>query len=243
LFGAEENTRMSPQTSFTRRASHFELAYIVLALLALATACKKNDGEAPAGGYVQGQVGTSPGGAGALPATAQGGAPAGVGGAAAVPAPGAAGAATGPAPITTQAGPIAVRLDATAAAAVQPILAGMVKDNVQAGAKPVGDILVGNFTQGQTLDMPIQLQPNKCYTVVATGLPPVSEVNVQLTLTTVIPGMAPVLAVDQDSGPVAVVGKKTACYKWMFGVIPAPGKVIVHVTGGNGLVAAQAYEK
>jgi hypothetical protein len=157
--------------------------------------------------------------------------------------PAAAGATSGPAPITTQAGPVAVRLDAAAAAAVQPILAGMVKDNVQAGAKPIGEILVGNFTQGQTLDMPIQLQPNKCYTVVATGLPPVSEVNVQLQLTTVIPGMAPVLAVDQDQGPVAVVGKKTACYKWMFGVIPAPGKVIVHVTGGSGLVAAQAYEK
>jgi hypothetical protein len=145
--------------------------------------------------------------------------------------------------LPTQAGPIAQRLDATAAAAVQPIITGLVKDNVQAGAKPVGDLLVGNFTQGQTLDMPIQLQPNKCYTVVATGLPGVTEVNVQLQLTTVIPGMAPVLAVDQDQGATAVLGKKTACYKWMFGVIPAPGKVIVQVTGGGGLVAAQAYEK
>ena len=70
-----------------------------------------------------------------------------------------------------------------------------------------------------------------------------TEVNVQLQLTTVIPGMAPVLAVDQDQGATAVLGKKTACYKWMFGVIPAPGKVIVQVTGGSGLVAAQAYEK
>jgi hypothetical protein len=29
----------------------------------------------------------------------------------------------------------------------------------------------------------------------------------------------------------------------MFGVIPAPGKVVVQVMGGSGVVAAQAYEK
>jgi hypothetical protein len=237
---------MSSQSSFLRRALRLDLAAVTLVALAVVTACKKNDGEAPNGGYVQGQVGTSPGGSGAMPAGAQGGAPVapvGAGGAAAMPAAAGGATATGPAPMPTQAGPIAQRLDATAAAAVQPILAGLVKDNVQAGAKPVGDVLVGNFTQGQTLDIPIQLQPNKCYTVIATGLPPVTEVNVQLQLTTVIPGMAPVLAVDQEQGPTAVLGKKAACYKWMFGVIPAPGKVIVHVTGGGGLVAAQAYEK
>jgi hypothetical protein len=75
------------------------------------------------------------------------------------------------------------------------------------------------------------------------GLPPVTEVNVQLQLTTIIPGMAPVLAVDQDQGVSAVLGKKTACYKWMMGVIPAPGKVVVTVAGGSGLAAAQAFEK
>jgi hypothetical protein len=49
--------------------------------------------------------------------------------------------------------------------------------------------------------------------------------------------------VDQDAGPNAVLGRKATCYKWMFGVIPAPAKVIVRVTAGSGLVAAQAYEK
>jgi len=96
---------------------------------------------------------------------------------------------------------------------------------------------------GQTLDTQILLQPNKCYTVVATALPPVTEVNVQLVLQTPMPGMTPVLAVDQDSGPTAVLGKKATCYKWMFGTIPASAKVVVQVTGGSGLVAAQTYEK
>jgi hypothetical protein len=114
---------------------------------------------------------------------------------------------------------------------------------VQPGAKPIGETLVGNFGQGQSLELPIQLQPNKCYSVVAMGLPPVTEVAVELQLTTIIPGMAPVLAVDQDTGATAVLGRKATCYKWMFGVIPAPAKIVVRVTGGSGLVAAQAYEK
>jgi hypothetical protein len=236
---------MSSPIGSARRAHVSRLGTAVVAVVAfgLSTACKKNDGETAAGGYVQGGVG-GPAGAGAMPGPAAGGAPAqpmGSGGMA--PAAAAGGASAAGASLPTQSGPIAQRLDATATAAVQPILAGLLKDNVQAGAKPVGDVLVGSFQTGQTLDMPIQLQPNKCYTVVATGLPPVTEVNVQLQLTTVIPGMAPVLAVDQDQGATAVLGKKATCYKWMFGVIPAPGKVIVQVTGGSGLVAAQAYEK
>jgi len=210
--------------------------FLALASVAAGTACKKNDGQTAAGGYVQGQVGAAGNGAAAMPGVAAGGAPA-AGGAA--PYATGAGAPGAPAP----GGPVAQRLDAAAAAAVQPILSGLVKDNVQAGAKPVGEALVGNFSQGQTLDVPIQLQPNKCYTVIATGLPPVTEVNVQLQLTTVIPGMSPVLAVDQDTGATAVLGKKSACYRWSFGVIPASGKVVVQVMGGSGLVAAQAYEK
>jgi hypothetical protein len=215
--------------------------YLVTAAGLSVLACKKNDGEAANGGYVQGQAapagaaGMAPvaqGGAGGTPIVAAGGAPAGA--AAAAGAPGTGGAATGTLP---------QRLDPAAAAAVTPALVELGKKEVQPGAKPVGEALVGNFGTGQSLEVPIQLQPNKCYSVVAMGLPPVTEVMVELQLTTIIPGMAPVLAVDQDTGPTAVLGRKATCYKWMFGVIPAPAKVVVKVTGGSGLVAAQAYEK
>jgi hypothetical protein len=209
--------------------------YFVTAAGFTVLACKKNDGEAANGGYVQGQtspagaagLGPAQGGAGGAPVAAAAGFPAGgapaAGGAAAVPLP--------------------QRLDPAAAAAITPALIELGKKEVQPGAKPVGEALVGNFGQGHSLEIPIQLQPNKCYSVVAMGLPPVTEVTVELQLTTVIPGMAPVLAVDQDTGATAVLGRKATCYKWMFGVIPAPGKVVVRVTGGSGLVAAQAYEK
>src|SRR4051812_2712567 len=154
-----------------RRVHPPAIVFLALASVAAGTACKKNDGQTAAGGYVQGQVGAAGNGAAAMPGVAAGGAPAGIGGAAPYAAAGAPATAAPPA-----GGPVAQRLDAAAAAAVQPILSGLVKENVQAGAKPVGEALVGNFSQGQTLDVPIQLQPNKCYTVIATGLPPVTEV-------------------------------------------------------------------
>jgi hypothetical protein len=232
---------------------------MVVAALCVIGACKKNDGETAPGGYAQGQVGVgaAAGAPGAAPAPAQGGAPATApaptvapatagapsGTTTTVPLPGASTVPATPAIPAQQAGPNAVRLDATAAAAVTPILGGLTKDNVQAGAKPLGDPVVGNFGQNQKLEFPVQLTPNKCYTVVATGLPPVSEVGLQLEVTTVLPGLAPVLAVDSDRGPTAVIGKKSQCYRWTLGVIPAPGKVVVQVTGGSGLVAAQVYEK
>jgi hypothetical protein len=225
----------------SRRTPHVLTA--LYALVVLGVACKKNDGETAAGGYVQGGLG-APGGAGGAFATAgragAGGAPGGAAGAiaqAGAPSAGAAG-------IAGSAGaPFPQRLDATAGAAVQPLLNQLAKQETQPGMKPIGPTLVGNFQQGQSLDVPIQLTPNKCYSVVAASLPPVTEVNVQLQLVTPIPGAAPVLAIDQDSGPTAVLGKKATCYRWMLGSFPAPAKVVVQVVGGSGLVAAQAYEK
>jgi hypothetical protein len=113
---------------------------------------------------------------------------------------------------------------------------------MMAGAKPVGSAIVGNFQAGQTLEGQLQLQPGKCYTVVAAGVPPVTEVNLQLVAVMPIPGMVPILAQDGDQGPQAVVGKKPNCYKWPMPV-GAPVKVILTVAGGSGIAAAQVYEK
>jgi hypothetical protein len=207
----------------------------LVCVAAFGTACKKNDGETAPGGYVQAGVGTA-GASGLGGATAfagAGGGTAAAGGAAAAGAGGAAGPT----------GPIAQRLDATAGLAIKPLLDQLAKTETQAGSKAIGETLVGNFATGQSLEVPIQLQPNKCYTVIAASLPPVTEVNVQLQLVTPIPGVVPVLAIDQDTGASAVLGRKTTCYRWMFGTFPASAKVVVQVAGGSGLVAAQAYEK
>jgi hypothetical protein len=70
----------------------------------------------------------------------------------------------------------------------------------------------------------------------------VSELNAQFVASTPLPTLAPVLATDSETGPTAVIGKKPNCYKWAFPVA-APVKLVLEVTAGSGLAAAQLYEK
>lgn len=225
----------------------------------LAVVACSHDKPAETGGYQQGQTqptgypvagyGGQPGVVATTPGGAYG-APTGYGQpTATVPAPTAAGGVPGtlPQPTPSAAGAAAVGtsaqpLDAAAASVVAPVMNGLAKSETVAGAKPVGAPLVANFQTGQTLEGQVQLQPNKCYTVVATALPPVTELNIQLLAATVIPNLNPVLAIDNDTGPSAVLGRKPNCYKWAF-PLPAPAKVVIQVAAGSGLAAAQIYEK
>ena len=156
------------------------------------------------------------------------------------PPPGGQQPAPGAAPAAGAGGP-AQALDPAAAAAAQPVLAALGQSEAP-GAKPVGAVIAGNFQQGQTLESQLQVQPGKCYTVVAAGLPQVTEVDVQIVAVAPVAGMAPVLAEDKDSGAQAVLGRKPNCFKWALPV-GAPVKVILKVTGGSGMAAAQVYEK
>ena len=214
------------------------------------SACS-HDKPPEAGGYQQGQVqyGQPVAGVGGQAAGygAGGsfGAPTGYGqgGSPTAPLPGAGGTTTAPAPAggAAQAGS-AQLIDPGAATMVQPIINELAKQYTVAGSKPLGAPLVGNFQAGQTLEGQVQLQPQKCYTVVATALPPVTELNVQFVVVTPIPNMTPVLAADSDTGPTAVIGKKPNCYKWPF-PLAAPVKVVAQVVAGSGLAAVQVYEK
>ncbi len=197
------------------------LLTVPLVLIA-AVGCKKTEDPPIASSY---QAGV-PGGAGAA-ATAMPTAPA---------APVAAPAPTAPTPVPP------VPADPTISAAVTPLLTQLATTQTVAGSKPVGTALVGNVAPGTPLETSIMLQPNKCYSVVAVGMPPIAELNVQLLLVTVLPGMAPVLAIDQDAGASAVLGKKPNCYKWAVG-LPASAKVSVQSAAGAGVAAAQIYEK
>jgi len=109
------------------------------------------------------------------------------------------------------------------------------------GAKPIGSPVVGMFQPGQQLESTITMQPGKCYTVIAVGTG-MSDLKVQLTAATPVPGMNPVLAQDQTTGPQAVVGKAPNCYAW---ALPLPGsaKVITTAVDGQGIAAVQVYEK
>ncbi|HET9960285.1 MAG TPA: hypothetical protein VFQ61_37600 [Polyangiaceae bacterium] len=245
----------------TQRAA--ESALKIAVLIGLASACGKKDAET--GGYQQGQVQYNqqnpPGGYGGqgyagYPAQGYGGVggqanvppgygTAGVGGVGGAPSgiPGAgapAGGVGGALPGTT--GAKAQQLDPAAAAVVQPVINELSKQHIVAGSKPLGSVVAGSFQTGQTLEAQLQLQPQKCYSIVATALPPVTELNVQLVATTPLPNLSPVLATDSDTGPTAVIGRKPNCYKWPF-PLAAPVKVVIQVAAGSGLAAAQIFEK
>jgi len=173
----------------------------------------------------------------------QAGTPGGAGGPATGPVP----SATTPAPTATVPAPAPapttpVPADPAVAAAITPMLTQLAASQTVAGSKPLGAAMVGNVGGAVTLEQQITLQPNKCYSVVAAGMPPISELNVQLLAVTIIPGMAPILATDQDTGPSATLGKKPNCYKWAL-PLPTPVKVVVSAAGGQGVAGAQVFEK
>jgi hypothetical protein len=134
-------------------------------------------------------------------------------------------------------GPTAQPVDASMAAPVQPILQQLGKTQAPAGAKALGAMIVANFAQGQTLEQSIQLQANKCYTIVAAGAPGVNEVNIKLML----PVIPTTIAQDNTTGPQATLGQNPTC--WKNGPIPSPMRVVFDVPSGQGIVAAQIYEK
>ena len=201
--------------------THTTLRLTLPFVLLAAIACKKQDEPAATAGYQAGTPGAAGAPAGALPS------------ATAAPAVGSA-----PAPVSTT--PVAP--DPALVAAVTPMLTQLAASQTVAGSKALGSALIGNVGGGQVLEQQIMLQPNKCYSVVGAGMPPISELNVQLVAIAVIPGMAPILATDQDVGPSATLGKKPNCYKWAL-PLPASVKVVVSAAGGQGVAGAQVYEK
>jgi len=203
----------------THKTLCLTLPFVMLA----AIACKPD--EPAATPYQPGTTGVAGGPATGPVATAT---------ATATPAP------TTPAPTPAPTTPVPA--DPALAAAVTPMLTQLAASQTVAGSKPLGAALVGNVGGAVTLEQQIMLQPNKCYSVVAVGMPPISELNVQFLAVTVIPGMAPILATDQDTGASATLGKKPNCYKWAL-PLPVSVKVVVSAAGGQGVAGAQVFEK
>ncbi len=219
----------------------FILSVVGVVVLSGMVGCKKKDDEAQTAGYQQQPYGQQqPGGyqqqPGAYPQQQPGAYPQQQPGAQPTAQPTA--APTAPPAGGGQAQPV----DPMLAGAATQVLNQLATQNAVAGSKPVGSALAGNFQQGQFLESQVQLQPGKCYTVVASGLAPVSEVNVKFVAVTPLPGSAMILANDQDTGAQAVLGKKPNCYKNAF-PMAVPVKLVLEVAGGSGIAAAQLYEK
>jgi len=127
-----------------------------------------------------------------------------------------------------------------AAMLAQPILQGLASTEMP-GMTADGAPVVASFQPGQTFEVPVQLQPNRCYGVIAVGLPMLSEVDVQLV--TNQPPLPPTpLAQDSTTGPNAMLGAKGQCFKNPL-PIGGPAKLVIKATAGQGVVMAQVFSK
>jgi hypothetical protein len=128
-----------------------------------------------------------------------------------------------------------------AAAATAPILMGLGASEAP-GAQPDGGPFAGQFQEGQWLEQPINVQPGKCYTVVAAGMG-IQHLDVSIVAQPAPMFPATTIAASQGNGPMAVVGGKAAgCVKnpLPFG---GPAKIVLKATRGAGMAAAQVYIK
>jgi hypothetical protein len=109
------------------------------------------------------------------------------------------------------------------------------------GMQREGGVVAGQFKEGQILEQPIQMMPNKCYTVLAVGVG-IQEVDITLVAVTPLPQASPVLAQDSGSGSSASLGGKGQCFKWSmpFGI---NAKFVIKATRGAGVAAGQLYSK
>ena len=149
---------------------------------------------------------------------------------------------TSPIPVATAtAGAPAQQADAATATAATALLTPLAKQHAP-GAKPLGTAVAGNFQQGQSLETTVQMSPGKCYTVVGVGMPPITDLDIQLVPTAAIPGLpAAVIAADNSAGAQAIVAGAPNCFKWAL-PLGAPVKMIVTAKAGSGVAAAQVYE-
>lgn len=161
----------------------------------------------------------------------------------ALPPPGPSGSAGGPGSSNTPPGTPAQRLPAEAATVIAPMLDGLASQHTVAGAKPVNVLIAGQFTAGQVIEQPLQLQPGKCYTVVGASGPGIVNLDVRLIAASPVPGFpTPVFAQDQTNGPTAVLGGAPNCFHWAAPVSVSVN-VVLSVSDGQGLAAARIYEK
>jgi hypothetical protein len=111
------------------------------------------------------------------------------------------------------------------------------------GARAVpGARAAGQFLTGQALELDVMLEPGRCYTIVALGLPAVEDVQIELA-PVVPPGVpAPVIAADSGAGATAVIGAAPDCWR-AAAPTRLPARVILSVAAGQGVAALEVYAR
>lgn len=137
----------------------------------------------------------------------------------------------------------ATPIDLSTATLVTSALTSLAAQKAMPGAKPIGAPVAGQFQQGQCLETLVNMSPGKCYSVIGSALPSVQNLDLALVPNLGLPGLPQVVAAaDSSAGASAVLGESPNCFKW---ALPAAGtmKLVISVSAGQGLAAAQVFEK
>ncbi len=136
---------------------------------------------------------------------------------------------------------MATLLNPAAATFATAPLAYMANQNMR-GMQPATAVIAGQFTQGQRLEQPFQMLPQKCYGAIAAAVG-IQDVHIQFILQQPIPGINnPVLAEDKAKGANAVLGGGGGCYRWQF-PFGVNVKAVFTAAAGQGMAAGRVYVK
>jgi hypothetical protein len=158
------------------------------------------------------------------------------------PVPGQVPAAPQPAAATPPPAAAPSGADAATAAMVSAALHPRAANEAR-GMKEDGPAIGGMLQEGGTLTQEFMLLPGKCYTILAQGLPPIAELDMQLAAKPLLPNLPlAVLAADSTTGPSSSIAPGAKCYKNPF-FVAAPVILTVKATRGSGPAGAQVYSK
>jgi hypothetical protein len=106
--------------------------------------------------------------------------------------------------------------------------------------KAVGTSVAAVVAEAGQIEIPLMIEAQKCYSVVAVGGTGVTEVDIQLVAKAgAVQLPAPVIAQDMTQGADAAI---KPCWKNVFPVA-FPATAIVKATKGGGELAGRAYMK
>jgi hypothetical protein len=124
------------------------------------------------------------------------------------------------------------------AAQAGPLVQYLAAAHLPPGAAPFGAPFAAQFAEGQVFEQTVQLAAGRCYTVVASGLPPIAELDLALRALDAPAGGA-ALATDTTTGPQAVLGARDACVRSDGTAVT----LVLKVTRGQGVAAGQVFQK
>ncbi|WP_272826115.1 hypothetical protein [Sorangium sp. Soce836] len=106
------------------------------------------------------------------------------------------------------------------------------------GMTPLGDVVSLAIGEGESSAIPVRVSPGECAVFIAQG--GLGVIEVDLFVTKGAPPSLEIVGQDADSGPIAVIGGRGACFTSPGGA-PFAGRLHAQVRRGAGVVLVQGY--